>query len=119
MDEQSKFDAALPQEAPEQDLAFLIRKLQQQVLFLEKKIDTLIKQSESRPFEKKAHQRSYRSFGHSQDRFERAHADASQDKNFGRSSQGHAHQFGKRQGSEKSGFDQKKKPFYFKRKDRE
>jgi len=50
----------------EQDLAGLINKVQQQLSAMEKKLDSLISQSSTRPFEKSYSQKPSRRFNHSQ-----------------------------------------------------
>jgi len=49
----------------EQDIAVLINKMQQQLVFLEKKIDTLISQSSKRPFEGKHFSKPFQRFDRS------------------------------------------------------
>ncbi|HQP10334.1 MAG TPA: hypothetical protein PKV41_02990 [Candidatus Omnitrophota bacterium] len=129
----------------EQDVVFLIKRLQQQVSFLEKKIDTLIRQSETKAGSENYSSKSFRPFGHSHHRSERGqdrlsgekkyypgrHADRPQGeenrkfgyhkKSFGRSQEGDpgqgAHSKGRHGGKEKW-FGKKSRPFSYKQKDR-
>lgn len=98
---------------PEPDVVELIKKIQQQLVFLEKKIDTLINQSSVRPFEGKRFSKPLRPFDHSNyhDRGKQGHG--SGERNF---SQGG--RFDKQQGDENRGFGQRKKPFFSHRKER-
>lgn len=136
---------SLPPAPAEQDVVALIKKMQQQLVFLEKKIDILINQSLGRPFRQKPFSKSFRSFGHAHRRSDREHDNTSGEKSFDRgrhfekrhgeenrgfghkkkaydnpreSDSGQEHHFEKRHGGGKRGFDQKKKPFYYGRKDR-
>jgi hypothetical protein len=145
MSERSQHNAFLHPAPADQDVVALIKKMQQQLVFLEKKIDILINQSQARPFSEKHFSKSFRSFGHphrhsdrehdtasgekSSDRgrhFEKRHGEKNQSFGYKRkaydnsreSDVGQEHHFEKRQGGEKRGFDQKKKPFYYRRKDR-
>lgn len=112
MSEQFKHNGSLPPASTEQDVIALVKKMQQQLVFLEKKIDILISQSQDRPFRQKPFSRPFRPFGYHR-RPEREHENTSEEKRFDR-----PRHFEKRHGQDKRGFDQKKKPFYFKRKDR-
>lgn len=91
-----------PQAGP--DVVFLIKKIQEQLVFLEKKIDLLIKQSQGAPPREKFFPKPYRSFDrpHRQDKGEFGHKKKSYDNS---------------RGAEHHGFVQKKKPFYYGRKD--
>ncbi|MEI8175303.1 MAG: hypothetical protein WCG78_00355 [Candidatus Omnitrophota bacterium] len=130
-------DSSVPA-ATEQDLAALIRKMQQQLTFLEKKIDILINQSAanaprenhfSKPFRPTARppregnfSKPFRPFERSHRPFERTHGKPSGEKSFDRHPQesgfGQGRPYKKRYEGEKRGFDQKKKPFHFARKER-
>ena len=136
---------SLPPAPAEQEVVVLIKKIQQQLVFLEKKIDILIRQSQTRPFSEKHFSKPFRPFGHPHPRSDREHANTSGEKSFDRgrhfekrhgeenrgfghkkkaydnsreSDSGQEHHFEKRQDGEKRGFDQKKKPFYSRRKER-
>lgn len=146
MDEQLKQNDPLPPASEEQDIAVLIKKMQQQLVFLEKKIDILINQSQTRPSGDKNFSRPSRPFGRPHRSFDRERGDSSGEKRFDRGrrfekrsgsdeSRGFDHKkkeyehppksdfnsnrerhFEKRQDGEKAGFVRKKKPFSFKRK---
>lgn len=94
----------------EQDLVFLIQKIQQQLNFLEKKLDILI------------YSKSYRSFDSSHRRGAGERGSVSGERGFaqGRSfEKPHGvRKFEKSRGGESRGFGQKKRPFYHGRKER-
>lgn len=126
MTEQSKNNDLLPSASAEQDVVALIKKMQQQLAFLEKKIDLLISQSQARPFSReKNFSRPFRSFDRER-HFEKRHGEG--DRGFGYKKKSYDHSrgsdvgperhFEKRHGDESRGFDQKKKPFFHKRRDR-
>ncbi len=101
-----EFKDEKPQVPPraEPDVVALIKRMQQQLAFLEKKIDILISQSQVAPSRERHFSKPYQSFGrsHGQERGP---------------SQGRS--FEKRHGEENRGFRHKKKPpFYFGRKER-
>ena len=85
----------------------LIRKMQQQLVILEKKIDILISQPLGRPFSAKHFSKPFRSFGRPDRHSNRAQVNDSGEKSFDRGCH-----FAKRHDGEKRGFDQKKKPFF-------
>ena len=143
MSEQSQFNEASPPAPAEQDILALIRKMQQQLVFLEKKIDILINQSQARTESKKHFSKPFRSFGQPYRHSNRAHVNTSGEQSFDRgrhfekrhseSTRGFHHKkktydnpresdlsqerrFEKRHDGEKRGFDQKKKPFSYRRK---
>ena len=145
MSEQPQHNESLPPEPAGQDVLTLIRKMQQQLVLLEKKIDTLINQSFSRPSGEKHFPKPFRTFGRSYRQPDRAHASGFGEKSFNRGRhsdkrrseeiRGFDHKkkaydspregdfsqernIRKRRDSEKSGFDQKNKPFPYRRKDR-
>jgi len=144
MNEQPQHNDSLPPAPAEQDVVALIKKMQQQLVFLEKKIDILISQSSGRPLGEKRFSKPFRSFGRYH-RSDRGYDNTSGEKSFERGSHfekrhgeenrgfdhkekpsdnpresgfGQEHHFKKRHGGGKRGFDQKKKPFYYGRKDR-
>jgi len=116
MSEQFKHDDSLSLAPDEQNVVALIKKMQQQLVFLEKKMDILIGQS-SRPS---------RSFGRPHRPFDRAPGDASGEKRFDHkkkaygdsreSNFGQDRNFARRNDGQKGGFDYKNKPFPYKRK---
>lgn len=105
MSEQLKDGDSLPSASAEQEVMVLVKKMQQQLVSLEKKIDTLINKPQERPFRQNNFSKPFRSFGHHR-RPEREHDNASGGKRFDR-----PHRFEKRHGSEKSGFGRKKEPY--------
>jgi hypothetical protein len=144
MNEQIQHNDSLPPAPAEQDTVALLKKMQQQLAFLEKKIDILINQSSGRPFREKKFSRPFRSFG-KQNRYDRERDTATGEKSFDRgghfekrhgeenrefgqqrktydnppeSGPGQGHQFKKRRGGKGRGFDQKNNPFSYRRKDR-
>jgi len=104
MSEQYPHPAAVPSPA-NADIVALIKRMQQQLDFLERKIDTLISQSQERPFREKRFSKPFRSFDHS----------ARPGDFSGRTGE-------KRQGDQSRSFNNagipKKKSFFHKRKDR-
>ncbi len=145
MSEQSRHNEVLPPAPAEQDMLVLIRKMQQQLVILEKKIDILINQSLGRPFSEKRFSKPFRPFGRPDRHSNRAQVNASGEKSFDRGrhfekrhseeNRGFDHRkkaydnsresdfnqerhFEKRPDGEKREFDQKNKPFSYRRKDR-
>ena len=96
-----------PQAEP--DVVALIKKIQQQLVFLEKKIDILINQSQGASSKERFFSKPYRSFDH----YKKKTYDNPRGSDFG-----HERHFEKRHGDENRGFGQKKKPFFHKRRDR-
>lgn len=146
MDEQqSQRNDFLPPAPDEQDVAVLVKKMQQQLVLLEKKIDILINQSEARPRSEKHFSKPFRPFNPHR-RFERGNDQPSGKKSFfpgrhfekrypeenrefgrpkkvydnsqERDSGRQGHYFKKGHGGKKKGFVPREKPFYLKRKDR-
>jgi hypothetical protein len=145
MSEQFKHNDSLAPAPDEHDVVVLIKKVQQQLVLLDKKIDILVNQSQERPYTKKHFVKPFRSFGHAHRSSERKRDNASGERSFDRgrrfekrpneanrgfdhkkkaydnsrkSDSGQGHPYEKRHGGEKKGFDQKRKPFYYGRKDR-
>jgi hypothetical protein len=142
MSEQSQHNN--PSAAAEQDVLTLIKKMQQHLVFLEKKIDLLISQSQARPLREKHFSRPFRPSGPPYRRSDRAQDNAAGEKSFDRgrhfenrpgAERGFGHRkkaydnpregdfaprnhFEKRHDGEKRGFDQKKKPFPYRHKER-
>ncbi len=104
----------------EMDVMAYLRKIQQQLVFLERKVDTLIAQSKDRPSSSSFRDRpftkpAYRSFSPSShqgrgDRDSRSHG--------GRESSSYARPFDKRSSGEGQRFAPRKKPSFQKRNDR-
>ena len=97
----------------EPDVITLIKKMQQQLVFLEKKIDVLIGQSPGKPFHDRRFSKPFRRFGHSN-----WHGKKERDNNSGERNFSQGNHFDKRQGGENRGFVQEKKPFFRGRRDR-
>ena len=95
----------------ETNVLVLIKKMQQQLIFLEKKIDILINQSQERPSREKTFSKPFRSFersyrpGHYRDK--KSYDGDSQERSF---HSGHHHSE-KRHGDEHRGFSGKKRGF--------
>lgn len=114
-------NSSTPQQS-EPDVLVLIKKMQQQLVFLEKKIDILINQSQARPSYERPFSRE-RSFDRGR-RFEKRPGEESQGFGYKKKSydnpresdSGREHHFEKRHSGENRGFGQKKKPFYLGRK---
>jgi hypothetical protein len=108
----------------ETDVVSLLNKMQQQLLFLEKKIDLLISQSQGRPsgektsqdrpFRKRPFSKPFRSFDHPQHHGKGEHGHNPRERD---AAKGHFYE--RRPGEKSRGPSSKKKPFSFKRKDRE
>lgn len=92
---------AAPQQG-EQDVVALIKRIQQQLSFLDRKIDGLISQLQER--------RPPRSFGRPHHHGREGHRDRSEERDFDR-----PRHFEKRHEEDNRGFDKKKKPFYYSR----
>lgn len=133
MSEQFRHDASAVGPQADPDVAALIKQIQQQLVFLEKKIDTLINQSQERPFKEKHFPKPFskpfrpfgrRPFGHSHRRGkgEQGHSlregDFNQGRPFARPGNSLLRAGEKRQGDENQGFGQKKKTFFHRRKNR-
>ena len=107
MSEQSQENGVLPPAPAENDMLALIKKMQQQLVFLEKKIDILINQSKERPFKEGRFSKPFhRSFDHRPHRFDREKDHASGEKSFP-----HGRHFEKRPNEENRGFSPKKKSY--------
>ena len=113
MSEQPQHNDFSPPASAEQDMVVLIKKMHQQLLFLEKKIDILINQSQARPFGEKHFSKPFRSFDRPHRRPGREYGHGSAEKGLDRE-----RHFEKRHGEESRGFAQKKGPFFHKRRDR-
>jgi len=145
MSEQPQQNDFLPPAPAEQDAVVLIKKMQQQLISLEKKIDILVNRSLGKPFSEKHFSKPFRSFSQHHRSSDREHGNTFGEKSFDRgrhfekrhgeenrgfghknkaynnsreSDSGQGHHFEKGHGAEKRGFEQKNKPFYYRRKDR-
>jgi len=97
----------------EQDVVTMIKKIQQQLIFLEKKIDTLINQSSGKRFEVKRFSKPLQSFERSSYYGKGKQGSPSRERSFAQS-----RPFDKQQGDESRGFIQRKKPSFHHRKER-
>jgi hypothetical protein len=123
MNEESSITPSAIPDGPDTDVASLLKKMQQQLLFLERKIDLLIsksqerlhgeKASSDRSSQKRPFSKQYRSFDYPQRRSRggRGYSPGESD-----SAQGHFYEHRPR-GKSRSP-NSKKKPFSFKQKDR-
>lgn len=123
MEESDINPAAVPDESDATDVVSLLKKMQQQLLFLERKIDLLINQSQGRPsqentfpdrpFRKRPFTKPFRSFDHPQRQGKREYGDSHKERD---SAPGHF--YDRRQREKSRGPNPKRKPVPFKRKDR-
>jgi hypothetical protein len=124
MNEESNIN---PPEAPDEvdtDVVSLLKRMQQQILSLEKKINLLISQSQERPsgerafpdrpFRKRPFSKPFRSFDHPQRHSKGEHGHSPRERD---SAPGHFYE--RRPGEKSRGPNPKKKSFSFKRKDKE
>lgn len=108
MSEHNEQADPLPAASDEQNLAALIKQLQKQVTFLEKKIDQMISQSSGRPFSGgKSYSKPYRSFDRPRSYSDGVAGRSGGEKNFERGSH-----FKKCEGEESRGFGGYKKKSY-------
>ncbi len=96
--------SALLQE--EQQVLALVKRLQQQISFLEKKVDILLSRSEQRTNETKSFSKPFRSFGRSQRQGKARYKGRSRERG---SSADH---FDRQDDEESRGSEQREKPFY-------
>lgn len=106
MSEQFKHNDSLPPVYNEQDLVVLIKRIQQQLVFLEKKIDILIGQSQARPSSERHFKKPFRSFSRPYHHSDGATSNASGERSFDR-----GRHFEKRHSEESRGFGYKKKTY--------
>ncbi len=111
MNEHSKHDTLPGSPQGEPDVAASLKKIQQQLSFLEKKVDILIGQSSERPFQRRTFSKPFRPFNRSH---HHGRGDRENPREGGFAGPRH---FDKPQGGENRGFDHKKKPFFRKRKE--
>ena len=114
---QFESDNAAASQQTEPDVLVLIKKMHQQLVFLEKKIDILISQSQEKPFREKhfskpfrSSSRSYHPGGHYRDKRD-------QGEDFREKSSRPGHHFEKHQGGENRGFGGPKKHYSDSRED--
>ena len=124
MKEESSINPSAVPEESEPDVVALLQRLQQQLVFLERKIDQLISQSkerpsgerssQDRPFRKRPFSKPFHSFEPPQ-----RHGKGEYGHKSGERDSAPGHFYDHRPGAKKRGPNSKKKPFPFKRKDRE
>jgi hypothetical protein len=124
MKEESSINLAAASDESDDDVVSLLKKLQQQVLFLERKIDMLISQSKERPsreqtspdrpFRKRPFSKPFRSFDHPQ-----RHGKGEYGRSSGDRDSAQPRFYERRPPQSSRGPSPKKKPPFFKRKDRE
>ena len=100
-------------EQAEQDVITMIKKIHQQLIFLEKKIDTLINQSSGKRFEVKRFSKPLQPFERSSYYGRGKQGNPSRERSFAQS-----RPFDKQQGDESRGFGHRKKPSFHHRKER-
>jgi hypothetical protein len=96
----------IPAPPIEMDVVALIKRMQQQLVFLEKKIDLLIKQTSQGPLGEERFSKPHRPFGRPHRPFGREHGDAS-----GERGAGGGRRFEKHHRKGGQGFDYKKKHY--------
>ncbi|MFC1709369.1 hypothetical protein ACFL2J_04860 [Candidatus Omnitrophota bacterium] len=106
MNEDSKNEDFPVPEQEEQSVLALVKRLQQQIINLEKKVDTLLTRPAQRTNGGKDFSRPYRPFGHSQRQGKPRYGDRSRERD---SSAG---RFDRQQGGGGRGSGQREKPFY-------
>jgi len=119
MDEQLSDDTPAVPDLTGTEVVSLLKRMQQQLLFLEKKIDMLISQSQQRPsperpFRKPPFSKPSRPFGHFHH-----HGEGEPNRNFGEKDSAQGRHSEHRQRDAKRSFGPRKKPFLSKRKERE
>ncbi|MDD5654205.1 MAG: hypothetical protein WC486_01490 [Candidatus Omnitrophota bacterium] len=83
MSEHSEHKDLMPPPPDRQDVLLLIKQVQQQLNFLEKKIDLLVAQTQGRPQAEQSFSKPFRSFSHHR-RFDRGQSDPRGEKSFDR-----------------------------------
>jgi hypothetical protein len=124
MNEESSIGPSAVPDESDTNIVSLLKRMQQQLLFLEKKIDLLIGRSQEGPsggktspdrfFRKKPFSKPFRSFDQPQRRGKGEYGHNPRERD---SAPGHFYE--QRPGEKRRGTSPKKKPFSFKRKDRE
>lgn len=124
MNKESSTNASAVPDESDTDVVSLLKRMQQQLLFLERKIDLLISQSQERqpegrtspqrPFQKRPFSKPFHSFDHPQHHGEGEHR---QGRREGESVQGHF--YDRRPRDKRRGPNPKRKTFPYKRKERE
>lgn len=104
--------SSVPPQA-EPDVVAILKRIQQQLVFLEKKLDTLINQPSGRPFEKRPFPKPQRSFGPPHRYGKGQQGNSSGEGNFGQ-----GRRFDRQEDRGNRRFSQGNKPFYHRRKER-
>ena len=97
----------------EPDVVALVKKIQQHLMFLEKKIDTLISRSSEKPSQGQHFSKPFRSYGRPQHHSQRKNYNSSREGGFDR-----GRPFDRGEGRGNRRFDQGKKPFFHRQKKR-
>jgi hypothetical protein len=124
MNEESSIKPTAAQDPSDTDVLSLLKKMQQQLLFLEKKIDLLVSQSQEKPSGERAFpERSFRKRS-----FSKPFRSYDQPSRHGKGEPGHSprernsapgHFYERRPHQKSAGPSPRKKPFSFHRKDRD
>ena len=124
MNEESSMNPPVVPDEPDTDIVSMIKRMQQQLLSLEKKMDLLIRQSQERssgdkaspdrPFRKRPFSKPFHSFDRPPRHGKGEHGHNPRERD---SAQGHFYEH--RPGEKSRGPSPRKKSFSFKRKDRE
>jgi hypothetical protein len=124
MNEESSVNPTTAQDPSDTEVVSLLKKVQQQLLFLEKKVDLLISQSQEKPsgerafpersFRKRSYSKPYRSFDQPARHGKGEHGNSPRDRD---SAPGHFYE--RRPGQKSRVPSPRKKPFAFPRKDRD
>jgi hypothetical protein len=129
MNEEPSINPSAVPDQSDADIVPLLKRMQQQLSSLEKKIDTLINQSQEKPFREKSFpNRPFRgrSFSKPLRSFDQSQRNGKGEREYGPREHGSRERdaaqgrfYERRQRDKNRGSDPKKKPFFFKRKDRE
>ena len=113
MEKQFKHNGSSSSPQAEPDLVALIKKIQQHLLFLEKKIDTLISRSSEKPSRGQHFSKPFRPYDRPPQHSSRKYYNSSREGGFDR-----GRRFGREEGGGNRRFDQGKKPFFYRGKKR-
>jgi len=123
MNEHFEQNSSSESQQAEPDLLTLVKKIQQHLVYLEKKIDTLIGQSSDRPAKGRHFSKPFRPFNNNRSRH---HGEGNRDDRPRERSFGHDRPFNRDRGdrprggdSHGSGFGADKKPFFRRRRERD
>ena|SRR3989338_1326163 len=110
MTEQLKSENSSTSQQPESDVLVLIKRMHQQLIFLEKKIDMLINKSQEKPFREKHFSKPFRSFSRPY-RPGQHHDKQDRGEDFEERGSRSGHHFEKHRGNEDQGFGGPKKHY--------